>query len=124
MLFGWGNNENGIFLVMSVSRNTLKAHKLAIVSKISFRILTPVTIFEYFCRYLYTVGISNRYPRFFLYCTIIFMIALFNPFYRDFTIGHGAFIQAQIKENIKAPRRWPLWGEFTGDWWIPRTKGQ
>ena len=39
MLFGWGNNENGIFLVMSVSRNTLKAHKLAIVSKISFRIL-------------------------------------------------------------------------------------
>ena len=35
-----------------------------------------------------------------------------------------AFIQAQIKENIKAPRYWPLWGEFTGDWWIPRTKGQ
>ena len=25
------------------------------------------------------------------------------------------FIQAQIKENIKAPpRHWPLWGEFTG----------
>ena len=23
--------------------------------------------------------------------------------------------QAQIKENIKAPRDWPLWGEFTGD---------
>ena len=22
------------------------------------------------------------------------------------------FIQAQIKENIKAPRHWPLWGEF------------
>ena len=33
-------------------------------------------------------------------------------------------IQAQIKENIKAPRNWPLWGEFTGDRWIPRTKGQ
>ena len=27
-------------------------------------------------------------------------------------------------ENIKAPRHWPLWGEFTGDRWIPRTKGQ
>ena len=26
-------------------------------------------------------------------------------------------------ENIKAPRQWPLWGEFTGDRWIPRTKG-
>ena len=30
-----------------------------------------------------------------------------------------SFIQAQIKENIKAPRHWPLWGEFTGDRWIP-----
>ena len=27
------------------------------------------------------------------------------------------FIQAQIKENIKAPRHWPLCGEFTGDRW-------
>ena len=34
------------------------------------------------------------------------------------------FIQAQIKENIKAPRHWPLCGEFIGDRWIPRTKGQ
>ena len=34
------------------------------------------------------------------------------------------FIQAQIKENFKAPRHWPLWGEFAGDRWIPRTKGQ
>ena len=24
-------------------------------------------------------------------------------------------IQAQIGENIKAPRHWPLWGEFNGD---------
>ena len=31
-----------------------------------------------------------------------------------------SFIQAQIKENIKAPRHWTLWGEFTGDRWIPR----
>ena len=27
--------------------------------------------------------------------------------------------QAQIKENIKAPLHRPLWGEFTGDLWIP-----
>ena len=32
--------------------------------------------------------------------------------------------KAQIKENIKAPRYWPLWGEFTGDRWILRTKDQ
>ena len=34
------------------------------------------------------------------------------------------FIQAQIKENITDPRHWPLCREFTGDRWIPRTKGQ
>ena len=28
------------------------------------------------------------------------------------------------KENIKAPRHWPLRGESTGDRWIPLTKGQ
>ena len=33
------------------------------------------------------------------------------------------FVQVQIKENIKAPRHWRLWGEFTGDRWIPRTNG-
>ena len=33
-------------------------------------------------------------------------------------------VKTQIKENIKAPRHWPLCGEFTGDRWIPRTKGQ
>ena len=35
-----------------------------------------------------------------------------------------AFIQVQIKENIKAPRHWPQCGEFTSDRWIPRTNGQ
>ena len=32
------------------------------------------------------------------------------------------FIQGQIERNIKAPRHWPLWGEFTGDRCIPRRK--
>ena len=34
------------------------------------------------------------------------------------------FIHAQIKENIKASRHWPLWGELTSDRLIPRTKGK
>ena len=34
------------------------------------------------------------------------------------------FVQAQIKENKKVPRHWPLWGESTCDRWIPLTKGQ
>ena len=40
------------------------------------------------------------------------------------TIVYRTFIRAQIKVNIKAPRHWPLCVEFTGDRWIPRTKGQ
>ena len=31
-------------------------------------------------------------------------------------------VQAYIKENIKAPRDWPVWGESTGDRCIPHTK--
>ena len=33
-------------------------------------------------------------------------------------------IQAQTKENNKAPRHWPLCGKFTVDRWISRTKDQ
>ena len=40
-----------------------------------------------------------------------------SPTSRLFT---QAFIQAQMKESIKAPRHWSLCGEF----WIPRTNGQ
>ena len=43
-----------------------------------------------------------------------------SPASRVFT---QSFIQAQIKENIKAPRHWPLSGKLTRDRWIPRTKG-
>ena len=35
-----------------------------------------------------------------------------------------AFIQEQVKENIKAPCHWPLRGEFNGDQRIPRTNCQ
>ena len=33
------------------------------------------------------------------------------------------FVQVQMKENAKASHYWLLWGEFTGDRWILRTKG-
>ena len=39
----------------------------------------------------------------------------------DCLLNH--LFKAQVKENIKAPRHWLLWGEFIGDR-IPRTKGQ
>ena len=34
------------------------------------------------------------------------------------------FIQATIKESMKAPRHWPLCGESTGDRWISSINGQ
>ena len=44
-----------------------------------------------------------------------------SPAYRLFA---QPFVRAQIKENIKALRHWPLWWESTGNRWIPLTKGQ
>ena len=38
--------------------------------------------------------------------------SLAQPFFSD------------VDQNIKAPRHWPLCGEFTGDRLIPHTKGQ
>ena len=32
------------------------------------------------------------------------------------------FVRVQIKENVNALRHWPLWGESTGDRWIPLIK--
>ena len=40
------------------------------------------------------------------------------------TIVYLTVYLAQIKENIKAPRHWPMCEEFTGDRWITRTNGQ
>ena len=37
-------------------------------------------------------------------------------------IQHGGGGGGGIKENIKAPRHWPLWGEFTGDHKGPVTR--
>ena len=35
------------------------------------------------------------------------------------TIAYSTVIHAQIKDNVKASRRWPFCGEFTGHRWIP-----
>ena len=42
--------------------------------------------------------------------------------HHDCLLNH--LFKAQINENIKAPHRWPLCGEFTSHRWIPRTNGQ
>ena len=55
------------------------------------------------------------------YDVIMGAMRLKSPASRLFT---QPFIQAQIKEHIKALRHWPLFGEITGDRWIPRANGQ
>ena len=72
------------------------------------KVLCSTTIYEYypFLRSTwYTVGcaitLTSQWPRW----------RLKSPASRLFT---QPFIQTQIKENIKAPRHWPLCGEFTG----------
>ena len=32
------------------------------------------------------------------------------------------FVRRKPNKNIKAPRHWPMWGKFTGDRWISRTR--
>ena len=46
------------------------------------------------------------------------------PQITSLTIVYSTVYSVQIKENIKSPRHWPLCGAFTGDRWIPHTKGQ
>ena len=83
------------FLVLSV-RNVFFFRKNKFTESTINSSLFPKSVFEFYhqSQYLntsadiYTMGISNRYPRCFLYCTIIFMIALSNPLCRDCTIGH------------------------------------
>ena len=56
-------------------------------------------------------------------CDVIMSTMVFQI--TSLTIVYSAvFFYAQIKENIKAPRHWLMWGEFTGDQWIPSTKGR
>ena len=40
------------------------------------------------------------------------------------TIVYSTVYSGADQINIKTTRHWPLWGESTGDRWIPRTKGQ
>ena len=40
------------------------------------------------------------------------------------TIVFSTVYSGADQENIEAPRHLILWGEFTGDRWIPRTNGQ
>ena len=40
------------------------------------------------------------------------------------SIVYSTLCSGAHQEHFKASRHWPLWGKFTGDRWVPRTKGQ
>ena len=40
------------------------------------------------------------------------------------TIVYSTVYSGTNQRKHKVPRHWPFWGEFTGDRWIPHTKGQ
>ena len=81
---------------------------------LSFQTL-PCFVFQNKCmiihRHVYIITMTSQWTRW----------RLKSPASPMFT---QPLIRAQIKENIKAPRHWPLCGRFTGDRWIPRTNGQ
>ena len=76
-------------------------------------IMTSCAIHVYIYIYIYLDTLQWRHDR--------AGWRLRSPASRLFT---QPFIHAQIKENIKALRHWPLCGEFTGGRGIPRHKGQ
>ena len=64
---------------------------------------------ELWLRLWFTIEITSWWARW----------RLKSPTSRLFT---QPFVQAQIKEIVKAPSHWPLWGEFTGDGEFPAQK--
>ena len=57
----------------------------------------------------------------FIRVTSLITYRLLSPAHRLFV---QQFVQATIKEPSKLRVTGPLWGESTGDRWIPITKGQ
>ena len=51
------------------------------------------------------------------YCDVIMSPTAFQI--TRFTIAYSIVYSGTDQRNIKAPRHWPLCGEFTGDRWIP-----
>ena len=66
---------------------------------------------------------SQVHPAYSYHYTEIMMSVLVSQII-GISLFFQPFVEAHIKENIKAQRHWPLWGESTGDMWTPLTKGQ
>ena len=63
---------------------------------------------------------ENVWPR--LHYNDVIMSAMASQI-TSLTIVYSTVYSGADQTSIKAPRHWPLQGEFTGDRWISRTKG-
>ena len=63
---------------------------------------------------------GKKYGKYFQHYNDVMMSAMASQI-TSLTI---VYLTVYIKENIKAPRHCPLWGEFNGDRRIPLTKRQ
>ena len=110
-------------LRVSLWRHNYVSFKKCIQNMIAFTVNMGMlyTIIEA----LYYICKTENFGTFPMYCANLCMIflTLDKAPYRK-SCQPWVFIRAQIKENSKAPRHWPLCEEFTGDRWIPRTNGQ
>ena len=66
------------------------------------------------CRILTIVFVmKSRHPTEWIHCNDVTM-GMISSQITSLTIVYSTVIQAPINENIKAPRHWPLCGEFPG----------
>ena len=66
--------------------------------------------------------IDKEVRRKYHYCDVI-MSAVASKI-TSLAIVYTTVYSGTDKKTIKVPRHWPSWGDFTGDRWIPHTKGQ
>ena len=96
-------------------------------------------MFHYWLIYLvilyhiwYNVYINVQYTRYVTTCSVrvpilsknLMLFSQWQSQITSLTSVYSTVYSDADKKNIKAPRHWPLCGEFTGDRWIPRTNGQ
>ena len=72
----------------------------------------------------YAMAVPSKPKEFSFSITVTSQWALWRLKSPAYELFIQPFVLTHSKENIEAPRHWPLWGESTGHQWIPLTKGQ
>ena len=81
-------------------------------------------LYQFPSRWLYTLVTILVWSQIHHYSDVIMGMMAFQI--TNLTIVYSTLypLFRRSSKFIKAPRHWLLWGEFTGDRWIPRSQGQ